>query len=74
MIALTAWFRLLCSGDVELNPGPLSEQELLTFSSLLNQSLTLAEVVMSCIPELLAEDILGDKGGTNFSDKEVMLL
>ena len=45
MKALTAQLYLICSGDVETNPGPLGEQELLTFAALLKESLELAAAV-----------------------------
>ena len=45
MKALTAQVYLICSGDVETNPGPLDEQELLTFATLLKESLELAAAV-----------------------------
>lgn len=45
MKALTDQLYLICSGDVETNPGPLGEQELLIFTALLKESLELAAAV-----------------------------
>ena len=65
MAALIVWFRLVCSGDIELNPGPLSEQDLLAFTSLLSQSLTLADIVMNGTAAAHTEDSIRDKGWNN---------
>ena len=65
MAALITWFRLICSGDIELNPGPLSEQDLLTFTSLLSQSLTLADIVMNGMAGAHIEDSSKDEGWNN---------
>lgn len=63
MAALITWFRLICSGDIELNPGPLSEQDLQAFTSLLSQSLTLADIVMNAGAH--TEGSSRDKGWNN---------
>ena len=65
MTALITWFRLICSGDIELNPGPLSEEDLLAFTSLLSQSLTLADIVMNGLAGAHTEDSIRDKGWNN---------
>lgn len=62
MAALITWFRLVCSGDIELNPGPLNEQELLAFTSLLSQSLTLADILMNGMAGAHTEDSVRDEG------------
>lgn len=65
MAALITWFRLVCSGDIELNPGPLSEEDLLAFTSLLSQSLTLTDIVMNGLAGAHTEDSIRDKGWNN---------